>query len=140
MSEAEVERLAERAVERLSDDETLRGRLSDAGFAPLFDWAVAAAQRAAVAASTSPEPAATLDGVVAQLRAVLRAAAQGAAEGRVRPLLRWLGPPLFSAGEAERARACLRALRPGDDVDANARAIAAALRQATSPAGAGEMP
>ncbi len=44
---AAAEEWARGAVERLSEDEALRGDLSDQGFGPLLDWGVAAVQACA---------------------------------------------------------------------------------------------
>ncbi|MCL5960857.1 MAG: hypothetical protein M1358_16410 [Chloroflexi bacterium] len=93
----------ERAVERLSDDETLRGDLTDYGFGPLFavvsELAVARAERfgstdelylalrrllvASVEAAETRKPAALLEGVAAPLFEVDERAAVEADPGRL---------------------------------------------------------
>lgn len=126
MSDAEA--LAQRAVERLSDDESLRGDLTDDGFGPLFDWAVnrAIALAGPIAAAPPDGRDDSLAALTDALRQAVRAAVAAADAGDTAPLIDVLGAPAlrFDLGALQSA---LAGVTPGDDHDANAQAIAAAL-------------
>ncbi|MFN8636846.1 MAG: hypothetical protein U0893_23610 [Chloroflexota bacterium] len=71
----------ERAASRILEDESLRGDLTDDEFQPLLDWALAAADRVAVAtAGLSDEVAdGRLDERLGQIRESVRLAAEAVA-------------------------------------------------------------
>src|SRR6185437_14729151 len=68
--------LANAAIERLAEDESLRGDLTDDGFLPLQNWAFARLQRIAHEAAHHPDPQAAMDGYTSQIRAFVQAAVQ----------------------------------------------------------------
>ncbi len=84
----------ESAVERLSDDETLRGNLTDAGFAPLF----AMVSNLAI---TRGKRFGSTDELYTALRRLLVSSAEAAQNGDPAALLASAVPPLVD--ESERA-------------------------------------
>src|SRR5947209_8360225 len=76
---AETEELARSAVERLSEDEALRGDLSDVGFGPLLEWAIAAARAYAPKAGDAD----AMDKYTGRLRGVVQAAVNAAQAGKL---------------------------------------------------------
>ena len=127
---AEAEALAERAAGALLDDETLRGDLSDDGFAPLLEWATNALATAAQGAAPLPdaEAEARMEAAGAAVKQTLAAAVQ-AAQGRTRrDALALAGLPLVARNPLVRGRVAFAALRLGSDPDANARRLARALQ------------
>ena len=115
------------AVERLSEDEALRGDLSDEGFRPLLDWGVAAVQAYAAGA---PD-AAAMERYTGTVRAVIRAAVGAAEAGQLQD-----DPGsyiTFETGRKDEAVRELAALSLGGDPDQNAARIAAVLQAALRP-------
>src|SRR5437660_7793432 len=91
-SAASPDDLANAAIERLAEDESLRGDLTDDGYLPLQNWAIARLQRIAHEAAHHPDPQAAMDGFAKQIRDFLRDAVQVATNadlddlaGSVRP-------------------------------------------------------
>ncbi len=124
---AEKEDLARSAAERLSEDESLRGDLSDVGFGPLLDWGIAAAQ----AYNPKAKDAAAMDTYTTRLRGVIQSAVETAQAGKLddpAPLLD------FETDHKDKLKADLTALKLGDDPDANAQQIATALQAALTAA------
>lgn len=122
---ADANQLARPAVERLSEDESLRGDLSDIGFGPLLDWAVAAVTAYAAKAADSD----AMDQYTGRVRGVVQAAVEAAQAAKLddpAPLLD------FDPADRNKALADLQALSLGDDPDANAEQIAAILQSALS--------
>lgn len=114
---------AERAVERLCDDEALRGDLEDEGYGALLQvMAQLAIQRASHFEST--------DALYRALRAVLVGAVEAAEHGDRDAVL---GPAPALLSNAEMIELCgLLPESPGVSAEENAKAIAAALAMATS--------
>ena len=122
-----AEEWARGAVERLSEDEALRGGLSDQGFGPLLDWAVAAVQACAPSVTDAQAGERYAD----RIRDVIREAVQSAEAGKVEDPGALLLEDAAPKGETTRA---LKELRLGEDPDANAVQIAAVLQEALKPA------
>jgi hypothetical protein len=116
------QRLAERAYERLAEDERLRGSLTDAGYAPLLEWAATCAL--AQAPRVARRGDAGLDWLSERLRRALAALVQ-AAEGGEQVSL---APLAAVAGRAAHDRAAEALAQPGDP-DTRAAAAAAALME-----------
>lgn len=108
------------AVERLSEDESLRGDLSDIGFGPLLDWAVAAVTAYAPKADDN-----ALDVYTGRVRGVVQSAVQAAGDGK-------LDDPaaLLDFDPADRAKVSteLQNIKFGDDPDDNAVQLATVLQ------------
>ncbi len=117
------EDLARVAVDRLSEDEALRGDLTDFGFGPLLDWGVAAAQAYAPKAADSN----AMEAYAARLKGVIETAVAIAQNGKLAEL-----DPLVDFDHSKSAKLTddLKALKLGDDPDSNAEQIAAILKSA----------
>lgn len=113
---------AERAVERLLDDEALRGDLEDEGYGPLLSVVTTLADARAVRFPTT-------DALYAASRQLLAGAVSTASDGQTDSLAAAVHPLLTSEEEA-----AFRKLLPrlGGDANQNARAIARALAAATN--------
>lgn len=119
--------LANPAIERLAEDESLRGDLTDDGFTPLQNWAFARLQRIAHEAVHHPDPQGAMDGYTSQIRAFVQAAVQAATNKSLGDLPDLVKPHVVLAKEAPAVAGALRKITFTDDADANAQAIAAAL-------------
>lgn len=119
--------LANPAIERLAEDESLRGDLTDDGWMPLQAWGFARLQALAADAARAPQPDAMMDGLTETVRAALREAVAAAQNGDVTDLVAVIRPRLVPRAQVEATAAALRALALGPDADANARAIAQTL-------------
>jgi hypothetical protein len=115
------------AMERLSEDEALRGDLSDQGFGPLLDWGMAAVQACAAKVTEAGAGEKYAD----RIRDVIREAVQAAEAGKVEEPGALL---LEGAAPKEETARALKGLRLGEDPDANAVQIAAVLQEALKPA------
>jgi hypothetical protein len=118
--------LANSAIERLAEDEALRGDLTDEGFLPLQNWAFARLQRIVQEAAHHPDPHAAMDGYTAQIRAFIRAAVQVAEDGDLGDLPDQVKPHVVLAKDAPAVIDALHHITFTKDADANAEAIAAA--------------
>ncbi len=129
---ADAESLAQPAVERLSEDETLRGDLTDDGFGPLLEWAA----NAAIAYATnlkSNKPEEAMDAYAARLKGVIQAVVAAAEAGKIEDAAALLD---FEAGGKATAQKELAGLglKTGE-ADDNAVKIAGVLAKAlTQPA------
>ncbi len=112
---------AERAFERLSDDETLRGSLEDDAYAPLLDFI---ARLALAKANRFSSTDALYDALRSLLVAAVRAAEWGDA-GSIANAIR----PFVADEHGREFRAAVGKL--GSDQTENARAIVRALADAT---------
>lgn len=116
------EALAQSTYERLAEDESLRGDLTDTGFGPLLDWA---ANQAIQLASSASDPAAFArksEDLKALIRSLVEAASAGDASA-VAGLLE----PVFGKVEAARVAPRVSRLVLGKDSDENARKLLTAL-------------
>ena len=121
--------LAQRAFEPISEDETLRGSLTDDGFNPLVEWASQALLSAAEDAAKLPDPDASdrMDSAGEAVKRVMAAVVQAAASRDRGDLLALLQAPLIARRLPTRARLAVAEMRLGDDADENAKALTAAL-------------
>jgi hypothetical protein len=119
--------LANAAIERLAEDEALRGDLTDDGFLPLQNWAFARLQRIAHEAAHHPDPQAAMDGHTSQIRSFVQAAVQAAESKDLGDLTDQVKPRIVLAKDVSTVVDALRRIAFIDDADANAKAIAAAL-------------
>jgi hypothetical protein len=117
------EDLLRTAVERLSEDEALRGDLSDVGFGPLLDWATAAAE----AYSPKASNAAAMEEYTDKLRKVVEAAVNVAQNARLDDPAELLD---FETTKKDKVTQELKSLQLGSDADANAEQLAKALQAA----------
>ncbi len=124
---------AKPAVERLSEDESLRGDLSDIGFGPLLDWAVAAVQAFASKAAGSD----ALDAYTSRVRGVVQSAVQAAQDSKLADPTALLD---YDPAGKEKVLTALKALKLGDDPDDNAVQIAAVLQSGLTAEGASPAP
>jgi len=123
------EDLVRAAVERLCEDEALRGNLSDSGFGLLLDWGIAAVQAFDASASD-----AAFEKYAHRVRKVIRAAVAAAEAGKVEDPQQFVNHPTDPKDPATRR---LAALRLGEDADANAEQLAAFLQATWKPIPAG---
>ena len=115
--------LARSAVERLSEDESLRGDLSDVGFGPLLDWATAAVIAYGSKAGTQD----AMDKYADRVRGVVQEAVSVAQNGKLDQTAALLD---FEVADTKKATADLQALKLGEDADDNAVSLAAVLQAA----------
>src|SRR4051812_28397628 len=104
------EALAQATYERLAEDESLRGDLTDSGFGPLLDWA--AAQAIALASSAS-DPAAFAR-KSEDLRTLIQSLVQAASSGDVAGVA-GLIEPVFGAETAAKVAPAFAKLTLGKD-------------------------
>lgn len=123
--------LANPAIERLAEDEALRGDLTDDEFLPLQNWAFARLQRIAREAAHHPDPQAAMDGYTAQIRAFVQAAVQAAENGDLGDLPDRVKPHIVLAKDVPAVVDALRHIPFTKDADANVQAVAAALTGST---------
>lgn len=119
--------LANAAIERLAEDETLRGDLTDDGYLPLQNWAFARLQRIAHEAAHHPDPQAAMEGYTSQLRAFVQAAVQAAESGDLGDLADQVKPRVVLQKDVPAVVDALHTVSFTRDADANAQAIANAL-------------
>lgn len=126
--------LANSAIERLAEDEALRGDLTDDGYLPLQNWAFARLQRIAHEVAHHPDPQAAMDGYAAQLRAFVQAAVRAAESGALGDLPAQVKPRVVLQNDVPAVVAALRKIAFSKDADANAQAIAKAVAAERSAA------
>lgn len=131
---ADAMSVAQTVAERLAEDETLRGDLSDIGFGPLLDWAtnraIAVAQRLA---ETDAGADAAAGELTERLRALVRAAVETAQTGDLAGLQAAVADGQPAIDDPAGTGRTIAAIALGDDPDANAEAIAAALAAPPEP-------
>ena len=121
------EELANAAIERLAEDEALRGDLTDDGYMPLQAWAFDQLTRLTHEVAQVPDPAAAMDAASTAVRETLAAAVAAAESGHLADLTKWVQPPVIADHAVPAVREAIQQLALGVDADANASAIAAAL-------------
>ncbi len=126
-SSASPDDLANPVIERLAEDEALRGDLTDNGYLPLQTWAFARLQRIAHEAAHHPDPQAAMDGYAAQIRAFVQAAVQAAESGALGDLPAQVKPRIVLQKDVPAVVDALRKITFSKDADANAQAIAKAV-------------
>ncbi len=123
--------VAQGAVERLLENESLRGDLTDAGAKAALDWATNALIAAAegIASEGDEQVQATkMDEAEASVKRVLGKLVQAAQQHRRSDVLDLLNDPLVAASFAARVRLGAIGWRLGGDSDKNAIRLAGALR------------
>jgi len=119
--------LANMAIERLAEDEALRGTLTDDGYLPLQNWAFARLQRIAREATHHPDPRAAMDGYTSQMRAFVQAAVRAAENGDLGDLPSLVKPRVVLQKDMPTVVDALHKITFAKDADANAQAIASVL-------------
>jgi hypothetical protein len=128
---ADAAALAQGAIERLLENERLRGDLTDEGFNPLIVWGTDALTEAAQGVTQAPDDAATARMAEAEettkrlIGAVVRAAQEHSREA-VRALM---DDPAVAHHPRTRLRLIANGWRLGDDPDANAIRLTGTLRE-----------
>lgn len=128
---ADAEALAQGAVERLIENEALRGDLlTDAGYAPISEWAtealIAAAREAA--GRTDEEAQARMDEAEEAAKRIVRAVVRAAERHTRAEVATLIKDPTIARNIGARMRLVAHGWRLGDDVDANAIRLIRALR------------
>ncbi len=121
-----AESLAQGAVERLSEDESLRGNLTDDGFSPVLNWAANAAIAYAQNLKVENPPEA-MDKYASQLKSLIQALVEAAQQGKIEdpaPLLDFITP------DRNKVKDQLSSLKLSQDPDENAQKIVEVLSQA----------
>jgi hypothetical protein len=90
-------------VERIAEDEALRGNLTDDAFKPIVDWVMTLIPAAARRSAPETESDEASEQLSQATRRLIRALVQAVSDGDASPLANQFGPPLFTSEEAERA-------------------------------------
>lgn len=127
---ADAENLAQGAVERLVENESLRGDLTDSGFGPIVEWASNALIGAAQAATNESEETAQarMDEAETATKRIIAAVVDAAQRHTRAEVLALLNDPLVARDLGARLRIAANGWRLGDDSDANAIRLIRALR------------
>lgn len=96
--------IARRVIERIAEDETLHGKLTDDAFKPIVDWVTSLVPAAAQRAALDPDPIEATEQLSQTTRQLIRALVQVVSNGDASSLASQFGPPLFTADEADRLR------------------------------------
>ncbi len=103
-SSVDLERMAQVVIERLSEDETLRGQLTDAGFGPILTFVTSLVPVAARRAAEHSSAQTAEDQVSRSARALTRGIVAAVETGDAAALDGCLGAPMLSPDEATRVR------------------------------------
>jgi hypothetical protein len=128
---ADAAALAQGPVERLLEDERLRGDLTDDGFNPLLTWGTDALTAVAQGVADAPDDAAAARMAEAEettkrlIAAVVRAAREHSREA----VADLTNDPAVAGHLRTRLRVIANGWRLGDDSDANAIRLAGTLRE-----------
>lgn len=127
---ADAESLAQSAVERLTEDEALRGDLTDAGFSPIIEWATNALLKAAQdAANQSDDTAQTqMDQAESNIKRLIGGVIEAAQQPGKDTVTMLMNDPTVASDSTTRQRLAANGWRLGADVDANAQRLTKALR------------
>lgn len=124
----DAQQLAQGAVEQLSEDESLRGDLTDDGFDPLLQWATNAAIAYATTLTNSSNADQAMQDYAAKLKAVIQAAVADAQAGSISDVAELTD---FEATDKQQLQQQLAGLTLTSDVaDDNATKIAEVLSAA----------
>jgi hypothetical protein len=127
---ANTESLAQGAVERLIENETLRGDLTDDGFGPIVEWAsnalIVAAQ--AVADESEAVAQARMDEAETATKRIVEEVVDAAQRHTRTEVLALMNDPTVARDLSTRLRIAANGWRLGDDSDANAIRLIKALR------------
>ncbi len=122
---SQAKELARPAVEQILEDEGLRGNLTDEGYGPLLEWAIAAIEGHAAQA----KDAAAVGEYGRHVREALRKAV-AAAEGHGAKEL--AGALAFDGKRLGGAAKKLKTFQPGPEADKNAVQLASILKSGTA--------
>ncbi len=127
---ADAENLAQGAVERLVENESLRGDLTDSGFGPIVEWASNALIGAAQAATNESEETAQarMDEAETATKRIIAAVVDAAQRHTRAEVLALMNDPTIARDLGARLRIAANGWRLGDDSDANAIRLIRALR------------
>jgi hypothetical protein len=127
---ADAEALAQGAVERLLENESLRGDLTDTGYQPVSEWATNALMAAAQRAAQHPdeEAQARMDEAESAAKRLVQAVVQAAQQHTRDDVLALMNDPAVARDLTSRLRIAANGWRLGDDADANAIRLIRALR------------
>jgi hypothetical protein len=123
--------LAQGAVERLYEDEALRGDLTDEGAKAVLDWASGALMAAAAEITGEADEqarTARTDAAEEAVRRVAKLLVRAAERHRREDVTALANDPLVAANLGARLRLAANGWRLGDDRDRNAIRLAGALR------------
>ena len=127
---ANTESLAQGAVERLIENEALRGDLTDDGFSPIVEWAsnalIGAAQ--AVAGESEAVAQARMDEAETATKRIVEEVVDAAQRHTRAEVLALMNDPMVARDLRARLRIAANGWRLGDDSDANAIRLIKALR------------
>ncbi len=119
--------LARPAMERIAEDEALRGDLTDDGYTPLQTWAFARIKAMAGDAAHAADPQSAMDAATDKIRSFVQDAVAAAKNTNPADLASSVVPPVVPEASVGPIVAALRAVPHTDDADATAIAIAKAL-------------
>ena len=127
---ADTESLAQGAVERLIENEALRGDLTDDGFGPIVEWASNALIGAAQAVADKPETVAQarMDEAETATKRIVGEVVEAAQRHTRAEVLTLMNDPAVARDFRARLRIAANGWRLGDDSDANAIRLIKALR------------
>jgi hypothetical protein len=127
---ADAEALAQGAVERLTENESLRGDLTDTGYLPVSEWATNALMAAAQRAAQRPdeEAQARMDEAESAAKRLVAEVVQAAQQHARDDVLALMNDPAVARDLTSRLRIAANGWRLGDDADANAIRLIRALR------------
>lgn len=127
---ADAETLAQGAVERLVENEMLRGDLSDIGFGPIVEWAsnalIGAAQQ--FTADSDETAQARMDEAETATKRIVEEVVDAAQRHTRAEVLALINDPTIARDLGARLRLAANGWRLGDDSDANAIRLIKALR------------
>lgn len=128
---ADAAALAQGPVERLMENERLRGDLTDDGFNPLLTWATDALMAAAQGVKDAPEDAATARMAEAEetTKRLIETVVRAAQEHSRAAVADLTNDPAVAGHLRTRLRVIANGWRLGDDPDANAIRLAGTLRE-----------
>jgi hypothetical protein len=125
------DQIARQVIERLAEDESLRGDLMDDAFKPIIDWVTSLVPAAASRAAPDPDPDEAGEQLNDAARQTVRSLVRVVSDGDTSSLRDQLQPPLLTADEAERARQAVPdGPLPGSSAAERAQALIAALKSA----------
>ncbi len=127
---ADAESLAQGAVERLVENETLRGDLTDEGFNPIVEWAsntlLATAQ---TLVNDAEETAQTrMDEAETATKRIIESLVMAAEQHTRADVMALAKDPAIADDLKTKMRIAAHGWRLGDDIDANANRLVKALR------------
>jgi len=137
-AQAKDDEISRQVIERLAEDESLRGELTDDAFKPILDWVMSLIPSAAHRAAPEPDPDEAAERLSDAARQTVRTLVRAVSGGETSSLRDQLQPPLLTADEADLARQAVPSYRlPGSSATERARALIAALKSALSEKSAG---